>query len=396
MLGAVNRKGTASVKWDLMGAHLRDGQLVMPDSAVPEDMLPMWVADMDAAVPAVVTDAIAERLAHPVFGYGYVPESLYRAHISWCQRVHGIVLAREWMRWSEGTMSAIRLIVSTTTQPGEPVVVPAPVYGPFYHAVTARDRELRRVALTGPAPGQPGSWELDLEKLDTAMAGARVLLLCQPHNPVGRVWSETEITALLDLAQKHDVLVVSDEIHGDLVLNGKPFPSLARWFDGGVRIAVVQSPNKTFNIPSLSTAMVCSPDPDLLTALARERGKDGPELPNPLSMAGAQAALLGADNWLNQVRAEIAEHHELVREVMADTPVRVADAEASYLAWLDFRALGGSSRDWRHRIARHARAWLSTGTEFGPEGEGFLRMNVATGKEALEAVLHRIRDLVLR
>lgn len=378
----------------MMGASLRDGELVPPDAPVAPDMLPMWVADMDAPVPDVVGEAIARRLEHPIFGYGFVPESLYEAHIGWWRRMHGLNLRREWMRWSEGTMSAIRLIVSASTAPGDAVLVPAPVYGPFYHAVTSRNRVLRRIPLIGPEPGEDHPWRLDLESLDRAMETARLLLLCQPHNPLGRVWSEAELEALLELAERHDVLVVSDEIHGDLVLDGRPFPSLARWLDRSSRVAVIQSPNKTFNIPSLSTAMICSSNPEFLSLLGRERGKDGPELPNPLSLAAAESALLGADSWLARIRSEIAEHHALVRDAFSGTRVAVAPAEASYLAWLDFRGAGGSSREWHARIADGARAWLSAGPEFGPEGEGFLRMNVATDRNRLIGVLERIRDLV--
>ncbi len=374
----INRRGTDSFKWDandrLFGKR---------------DLLPFWVADMDFAVPDPVLNAIRDRCDHPVFGYGIRSEEYFQSIQDWLSERHQWEVPREWMMFCPpSSIVGIHGVVSILTEPGQSIAAPVPTYGPLLGLIENNGRRLIR----NPLREENGRFTLDADDLAAKLeADTNLVVFCSPHNPTGRVFSRDELEALADLAEERNLLVVSDEVHCDLVLPGHrhiPYGSI-----GGERSVTVISPNKTFNTAGIPQATLIIPDPEL-----RSKYQDYLDMTqlNHDSTFGAEAMIAGyrhCADWLGELIEYVAANHQFAADFLEEnvSKVRKIKAEATYLGWLDFRQTGLSQDEIMDRLVNIGGVGLYGGTEFGLQGEAFFRMNLGCPRSRLEQGLQGIQ-----
>lgn len=353
------------------------------------DVAPLWIADMDFAAPPCVVEALQQRAQHPIYGYTGYPASLSDALVGWCARRHRWTVAREAIVPVNGVLASLSAALQAVTSPGDAVIVQPPVYNGFFHATAACGRRL----VFNPLRESDGRYAMDFAQLEQcAKDGARALLLCNPHNPVGRAWSEAELAELLQLARRHGLVVISDEVHGDLALPGArhiPLATLARTDD---RIVSVVSPSKTFNLQGLALSVLVASRPGLRAAVARKVDDLHLGGADPFAVAAAQAAWSHGDAWLDALLAYLAGTRGLVAERLRTRvpSIRLQPPEAGYLLWLDCRALGMDDASLRDFFVRRCKLGLNPGTDYGPGGSGFMRMNIGTPRRNVGAALDAI------
>ena len=374
----IPRSGTSSFKYD--------GRMEFFGT---NDVLPLWVADMDFAVPAAVRDALSARAAHPIYGYTVYPESLYEALIVWLQKRHDWKVEREWIVWCPGVVPALHASIYAFTQPDDAVIVQPPVYAPFLAVPKTAGRRL----LANPLKFEDGRYRFDLEHFERcATEGARLLLLCSPHNPVGRVWQPDELQALLEICQRHDVTVVSDEIHADLLYPGRHHTPLARLNDGAVKIITAVAPSKTFNIPGLGLSALIVSDEKDRTAIAKAFGTLHVGAANPFSIVALEAAYRDGAPWLDDLLDYLEATYQFVRTFLQQhlPLIKLIAPEGTYLLWLDCRAMGLSDKQLKQFFVQQAGVGLSPGIIFGEQGSGFMRMNIAAPRSVIAEALEKI------
>ncbi len=375
----IPRAGTASVKYD--GAAANFGTF---------DVTPMWVADMDFAAPAAITRALMERAAHPVYGYTLYPESMVEALMSWLKKRHGWEIEREWIVMCPGVVTALHATVLAVTQSGESVIVQSPVYAPFYSCVTTTGRRL----VLNPLKLKDGRYTIDFDHLEQCAAdGARLLILCSPHNPVGRVWSRDELERILEIARKHDLVVLADEIHADLVYPGIKHTALATLAVDGDSIITAVAPSKTFNIPGLGLSALIVPNPAHRAALRKVFDQLHVQASNPFSITAFEVAYREGEPWLESLLVYLQETREFVRHYLSShlPGIHLIEPEGTFLLWLDCRALGLNDEELQRFFVQDARVGLSPGTVFGMGGSGFMRMNIGTPRRIVATALERIK-----
>lgn len=400
----VERRGSGAAKWDL----------------IPEGRLPFWVADMDFAVAPAITSALQERAEHPVFGYTLPPESLYEAFREFQLRHHGRGIAREHCVIVPGVMPALRTAVELLSQPGDRIVLQPPVYPPFFDAVTAKGRQVAE----NPLVLENDLYRMDLVGLeDLFKAGARLMLLCSPHNPVGRVWSKAELTELAALCRRYEVTVISDEIHADIRHAAAPKQALPAENavraespaflpfdtflsadeedsgDGAQAISLV-SPSKTFNIPGASVAFAVIPNRPLRRRFRAGLKANGLDHPHIFGMIGSEAGYRFGDTWLNGLGEQLRANLALLEQLCAASRLqpRLCTPEISFVAWLGFHDFLSSAEltdeAFQEKLRTVAELELSHGPDFGTGGSGFQRINFATSPALLEECFQRLERLV--
>ena len=382
----VDRTGTESLKW------------VYPRKVLKvEDAIPMWVADMDFEAPPAVVEAIRRRAAHGVYGYPLIPPSFWQAAIGWLKRRHGWDVRKDWMAKSPGIVPALNYAVRAFTKPGDGVIIQTPVYFPFYHAVENNGRRLVR----NPLRFDGRRYTMDLGDLERKLdGGGRMLILCGPHNPVGRVWTQEELEGLGRIAVERDLLVVSDEIHADLVYSGHRHhvfaalsPELAE------RTVTCIAPSKTFNIPGLSMAVVIASNPKLLEAFKDETERAGFELGQVFGIVGFEAAYSQGDDWLDELLSYLEANVDFMEKFLEERipAIHLVRPEGTYLALLDCRGLGLEPAALNDFFLKKARVYFSDGAMFGEEAAGFVRINFGCPRvllvEALERVERAVKEL---
>ena len=378
----IDRTGTASLKYD--------GRYSMFGAA---DVIPLWVADMDFAAPPAVTRALAERAAHPVYGYTLYPDSLYQSLIDWLKRRHGWEVQREWIVMCPGVVPSLHAAVMAFTEPGETVIVQPPVYFPFFSAVTNTGRQ----QVQNPLHMENGCYAIDFDHLEQCAAGARLLLLCSPHNPVGRVWSKTELKQLLWIARKYDLVVLSDEIHADLIYPGNKHHPLAMLAENPANIITAAAPSKTFNIPGLNLSALIIPDQERRAAIVRAFDTMHISASNPFSIVAFEAAYREGEAWLNELLVYLRDTRDYVGEYLTShlPEIRLIQPEGTYLLWLDCRALaialGIDNARLKHFFVHEAGVGMSPGSLFGETGSGFMRMNIGAPRHTIAAALENIK-----
>lgn len=375
----IERKGTDSVKYDLTGQLFGS-----------EDVLPMWVADMDFEVPLFVREAIVSRNAHPVFGYTYRPVRFYEALTSWLERRHQWKVSPESISFSPGIVPALNLCVLEMTNPGDRVVVQPPVYFPFFKAVTNHGRELVHNQLVA----YRGGYSIDFDHLEEQFRkGTSLFFFCHPHNPVGRVWTAGELEKLASLCIRYKVPVVSDEIHSDLLLFGHrhiPLASLGKEI-ADLTITCV-APSKTFNLAGLHTSAVIITNPELKARYDRILDAVHVGGGNIFGQVAMEAAYTRGDEWLDQLVAYLEENFRMLSgELHSALPeLIISPLQATYLAWLDFSFLKMDDPELKAFIIRKARLGLNEGPMFGPGGEQHQRLNLATTADRLKEGIRRL------
>lgn len=362
-----------------------------------DDVLPLWVADMDFHSPPAVVEALHRRVDHGVYGYGEVPASLKQTLCDWSALHYGWDILPEWQQWLPGVVPALHLASLALTQPGDGVLTVTPIYPPFL-AVAERTGRLPQQASMAWVENKKGDdgWQLDLDALEAAITPkTRLLLWCQPHNPTGRVWREAELAGLARLVERHDLYVVSDELHCDLLLDegARHRPLAAAFPELAARTITLWAPSKTFNLAGLTTACAVIPDPAL-----RERFASATKglLPdgNVLGLVAAEAAYREGEPWRQALLSILRGHRARLIKAVAEWPgVTMQAPESTYLAWLDMRAAGLGEAPHK-TLLKEARVALSDGAAFGHPG--FVRLNFGTTAAQLDMALARMDSVLKR
>ncbi len=380
-----DRRPHNSVKWSFLGECRPGGE---------DAILPLWVADMDFAVPPAVRAAVEARAAHPIYGYAGKPAGFYEAFESWMLARHGQRVERETVLFSPGIVPGLSFAVDALTEPGDGVVIQPPVYFPFRQVI---ERNGRRV-VENPLACRDGRWEIDFEDLERKAEGAKALILCSPHNPVGRVWTRGELERLVDIVRRRGLLLVSDEIHSDLVRPPRRHvPALAFAEALGGRLVSFHAPSKTFNIAGLQTSYVVIPDPELRRRFDAEEDRFGLKSPNVFGAAAAEAAYREGGPWLDELLDYVAGNEAFLRAELAKRlpELAMAPMEGSFLAWIDFRKArfeGGLHAF----LLEKAKLWLDEGSRFGTGGAGWVRLNLGCPRATLAEAIDRLEAALRR
>ena len=380
----VRREQTCSVKFDARKAVF--GR---------EDVMPLWVADMDFAAPAAVTQALEARARHPVYGYTLFPDSLYQSMIDWFADRHGWVIEREWILMAPGVVPSLHAACLAFAGAGEGVIIQPPVYPPFFSSV----RQTGRTVIENPLQETGGYYHMDLAHLEACAAReeARLLLLCSPHNPVGRVWREEELQQVLDIARRHRLVVVSDEIHCDLVYPDKPrHHVLARLAGPDDALITAVAPSKTFNMPGLGLSALVVPDPARRQALKTVFDSMHMSQCNPFSVTGFEAGYRNGAPWLDELLPYLQANRDFVAAHLRHRlpEIAVTEPEGSYLLWLDCRALALTDPELKRFFIEEAGIGMNPGISFGDAGHGFMRMNVGCPRAVLAEALECMEQAV--
>ncbi|RAK18682.1 cystathionine beta-lyase [Anoxybacillus vitaminiphilus] len=374
----IERRNTYSVKWDeterIFGV---------------KDVLPLWVADMDFKAPEKVLEALAKRVEHGVFGYTSIPASLKQAVCDWMMSKHEWHIDSKWLSFSTGVVPALATAIQAFTSPGDKIIVQTPVYYPFLQLVEKNNREL----VLNPLQLTNGKYEMDFADLKEKIKGAKLLLLCSPHNPGGRVWSKEELIKLGELCLEHNVIVVSDEIHSDLVFSGSrhtPFASISEEFAQNSVTCI--APTKTFNLAGLQSAISIIPNRTLKTQFDSVQQRQGFFTLNTFAIIGTEAAYRHGEQWLNDLLKYIEKNVELTCSFIERhlPKLKVMKPEATYLVWIDCRNLQKSDQELKQLLLQKGKIAVEPGNKFGEDGSGFIRLNVACTRETLQEALKRL------
>lgn len=375
----IDRLATNSYKWD----------------SAPEGVLPMWVADMDFRTAPAIIDALQKRVAHGIFGYTRVPDAYYDAVTSWFSRRHGWDIDREWIIYTSGVVPAVSAVIKALTVPGDKVIVQTPVYNCFFSSIRNNGCEI----VSNPLRRTADTYEMDFDALERCAADPRtkVMLLCNPHNPAGRVWTPDELTRLGNICLRNGVTVVADEIHCELVYQGFKYTPFASLSDAFLHRSVTcVSPSKAFNIAGLQIANIVAFDNDLRSRIDKAININEVCDVNPFGVAATIAAYNEGEEWLNQLVDYLHGNYEAMAEFcrreLAEFPI--TRLEGTYLVWMDCSSLGMSSDALEHALLDDARLWLNAGTMYGAEGEGYMRWNIACPRSVMLDGLNRFLNFV--
>ena len=374
----IPRDGTSSVK--------HDGRA---DYFGTRDLLPLWVADMDFSAPEAITHALAERAAHPVYGYTSYPDAMYDALIAWLDKRHGWQVQREWIVMAPGVVPSLFAAVMAFAKPGEGVIVQPPVYSPFFSAVTTNRRRL----IQNPLRLDNGRYTIDFAHLERCAGdGARLLLLCSPHNPVGRVWSPAELEEVLRIARRHDLTILSDEIHADLIYPGAHHTALATLAQPADKLVTAVAPSKTFNIPGLGLSSLIIPGREQRDALENVFKTLHTSNTNPFSITAFEAAYRGGEAWLSELLLYLRDNRDFVSAFLAKRlpAIRLIEPQGTYLLWLDCRELLMNDSQLHEFFVKQAQVGMNPGTVFGQGGSGFMRLNIGSPRHVIADALERI------
>ncbi len=372
----IPRRNTDSVKWDLAGP----------------DVLPMWVADMDFRSPPCVVKALEKRAQQGVFGYPLTPAAFYEAIQGWWQRHHGFSLEKDWIVPVPSILTALSTVIQTFAKPGEKVLLQSPGYNHFFMAIEESGCE----TVANDLVYENGRYSIDFDDLEQKASDpdVKIFLLCSPHNPVGRVWTRAELLRMGEICNRHNVLVIADEIHSDLVFEDfyhVPFASLGPDFQS--KSITCSSTSKTFNMAGLQVAYLISVNPDLKKQIEHTLHAQGQLFLSPFATDALIAAYNEGEAWMQELKTYLFENYLFLREFVAQhLPFfKVTPLEATYLVWIDVSALKKSSKDISNALLKEQQLWINPGTMYGANGEGFMRINIACPRVLLADGLERLK-----
>lgn len=373
----IPRRGTNSYKWDSM-----------PQA----DMLPMWVADMDFRTAPAVTEALQRRAAHGIFGYTRVPSSYYEAVTNWFARRHGWKINPEWIIYTTGVVPALSAVIKALAAPGEKVLVQTPVYNCFFSSI----RNDGCVAEYNPLRYEDGKYTVDWEDMERKAAdpAVRLMLLCNPHNPAGRVWTREELERMADICLRNGVFVVADEIHCELVGEGHRYIPFASLSEGALLNSVTcVSPSKAFNLAGLQIANIIAADEEVRKKVDKAINVNEVCDVNSFAVDALEAACNEGEEWLDELNLYLRENDRTVREFFREhlPQVHVVPLEGTYLVWIDCSALGMPSGEIVERLKEEGRVMVNGGEMYGDTEGRFIRLNIACPRELLLQGLERIR-----
>jgi len=379
----VDRRNTSCLKWDSLGTLY--GR---------EDLIPLWVADMDFPAAKPITEALERRARHSIFGYTFPSDDYYNAVIGWMARRHNFKVEREWITYTPGVVPALSYCIRAFTEPGDKVIIQTPVYHPFYSVIRDNWREIVR----NPLKLEDGKYHMDyndlMKKIDSR---TKMLILCSPHNPGGRVWKEEELKELADICIRNNILIVSDEIHFDIVYSGNRHIVLGSISDK-IRdnCVVLTAPSKTFNIAGLQVSNVIISNEELRRKYRAEINKDHVSTPNIFGGEALIAAYNESEEWLD----ELLEYLECNRDFFIDyinkriPKLKAMEPEGTYLIWVDCRGLNMSPDELKDFFVNKCQLALNDGGMFGEEGKGFMRFNIGCPRSLLKEALERIEKAI--
>lgn len=375
----MDRRGTHCEKWDGLARYFgRD------------DLIAMWVADMDFPTVPQVRDALVERARHPIYGYTDLSDDMRRAEVEWLKRRHSLKVKADWILYSPGVVDSLFFCVSAFTDEGDAVLVQPPVYGPFYRAGSIFGRKL----VQNPLALDELGWHIDFDDLEAKLkSGVKLMLLCSPHNPVGRIWTREELQRVVDLANRYGTLLVSDEIHADFALDGRRQTRVLA-LENAQRCILLTSATKSFNLAGLRQSSAIVPDEGLRAALRRAMERAHATDANLFGAIAQTAAYTYGDEWMDAVVEYVRENRDyavdFIRRELGG--IGCVPPEGTYLMWLDFRGLGMEHEAVKAMLANEAHVALNDGTFFGEAGRGWFRMNLATQRRNVEKTLENLRN----
>ncbi len=380
----IDRKNTGSIKYDFAVKR-----------GLPEDVLPLWVADMDFRSPQCVIDALSERIRHGVFGYSDSGDTYIQVLQKWFRDRFGWEVKPEWLVKTPGVVYAVATAIRAYTGDGDAVLIQEPVYYPFRECILSNGRKL----VVSELVYDGASYAIDFEDVEKKIRenSVKLFILCSPHNPVGRVWTKEELLRLGDICKRHQVIVVSDEIHADFV-----YPDHRHFVFSGLRpeyadfTVTCTAPTKTFNLAALQISNIFIPNASLRRAFRREIEKSGYSQLNIMGMVACEAAYAGGHAWLEELKAYLCGNLDFLRAFLNERlpQVRLVEPEGTYLVWLDMTRLQLDEKALDDLIIHKAKLWLDSGTMFGPSGKGFQRINIACPKLLLEKALLQLEAAV--
>ncbi|WP_336824220.1 MalY/PatB family protein [Sporosarcina sp. USHLN248] len=377
----IDRKNTRSVKWGNISAvyGLEDAS----------DVLPMWIADMDFKAPEPVIEAMRERLDHGIFGYSYICSACKDAVRNWLSERHGWETKNEWMLFHHGVVPAIATVVETFTNEGDNILITSPVYPPFFNVPGHQQRNIVECRMIE----EKGKYSIDFEEFERCLKkDVKLFILCNPHNPAGIVWSNEELKQMLELCNKYNVLVLSDEIHADLVLPGSVHTPLAKVAEEiGGRVITCVAPTKTFNLAGVQAAIMIAKDEDLREALQKNALSHGQMDLNAFASSALVAAYEEGGPWLNKLLEIISSNMDYVIDKLHEAvpKIHIRKPEATYLLWIDYRNTGLSEQEMMDKLLKKGKLALEPGSKYGEAGKGFLRMNIAAPRSVVEDGVER-------
>lgn len=376
----IPRQNTNSVKWDL---------------SADKNVLPMWVADMDFATAPAITEALTRRVSHGIFGYTITPDAFYKAIIGWWQSRHGFTLQKDWLIPVPGVLPALSVIIRAFAKQGEKIIVQSPVYNHFFISIQNCGCE----ALCNNLVYSNGNYSMDFDDLEKKAAdpSAKLMLLCNPHNPIGRVWTKEELLRVKEICNRHNVLVISDEIHSDIVYDGFkhiPFASLDE--SATMHSVTSASPSKTFNLAGIQSAYMICANEDIRKKLEKILNMQDIIFLNAFSVEALMAAYNHGVEWMEALKKYLYENYKYLLEFISrEMPqLKILPLQATYLAWIDCSALHQTSDDIANTLLHQHQLWVVSGTMYGRNGEGFIRLNIATPRVLLEKGLNKLKDFV--
>ncbi len=379
-----DRTGTGSVKADGMAGYFGADGLV-----------PMWVADMDFRVPDCVTEAIKERAEHGIFGYPLVTAGFYDSIINWMKNRHSWDVKAEWIVFTPGIVPALTMSVMVYTEPGDKVLLQSPVYPPFFSSIKDNKREIVNNTLVE----EGGRYGIDFDQLDYLLSqNVKVMFFCNPHNPVGRVWSAAEVRRVVELCNRHNVVLISDEIHSDLVFSPHNHLPAAMAGAGNDNMVICMAPSKTFNLAGMASAFMIIPNNKLRMRMKQLLQNLHIHYGNIFGLVALQAAYEGGADWLDALLHYLKGNFDTVESFFREElpQIRPVIPEGTYLVWLDCRGMGMDDTQLKEFFIRQAGVAMNPGTAFGPGGKGYHRLNAGCPRSTLIRALGMIKDAWLR
>ncbi len=376
MFKAINRQGTYTTKYD--DAKKKFGT---------DDLLPLWVADMDLASPLCIQETLAKRAAHPLYGYTVYPPAYYDAIQNWMKKRFDWSIEKEWIVPCYGVVPSLNFAINAYSNESDSIIVQTPIYPPFVSSVKHKKRKV----LDNTLVYENGKYHIDFEDFESKAKEAKLFLLCSPHNPTARAWDEDELEKLIEICLTHDVLIIADEIHADIVYE-KVHHSIGSFESMMHHCVILNAPSKTFNIAGLNTSYAIIPNTHLRHQYIVEQDKSGITNGNPFGIEALISAYENGDVWLDSLKEHLKGNIEYVNAFLKEhnVAIKAIPTEATFLVWLDCSGLGLTHEELKVFFYKKAKLGLNDGLSFGKAGEGFMRLNVGTGRDVLEVAMQRL------
>lgn len=373
-----NRKSTFSYKWDYLNETFQT-----------DDVLPMWVADMDFQAPPAVNEAIKQRADHGFYGYTIIDEQIKRSVTNWVKRRHQWDISEEMLSFSPGVIMSLHIAIQSFTEKNDKILVQTPIYNPFFNIIENGERQIVKNSLVY----KNGKYEIDFDDFEQKLKdGVKAFILCSPHNPVGRVWTKDELQKIGELCLKYKVLILSDEIHADLIFaNKKHIPIATLSNKIAEQTITFMSPTKTFNLAGLQVSYIITKNKEMRAEINKQLRLNGFSMLNTIGVISLQAAYDKSEKWLDNLLITLEKHKQYVKNKLeSETNLTVIDSEGTYLLWIDCSNLNMNAKELQHFMLNEAKVGMNPGLAYGDEGAQFMRMNIACPKQLLEDGVQRI------